>query len=198
MKIGQDKVVAVAYELTVEGKTVDKSPEGQPLEYIHGTHMMIAGFEKGLEGMEPGQKTGFDVSPEEGYGTYNPKLRFDIPKSSFEVGGVLREDLLAVGTVVPMFNSTGHVVQGTVAAVGGDNVTMDFNHQLAGKTLHFDVEVVSVREASKKELEEGLHGEYLPLEEEGEGHCCHGKGKCRKEEGECCGKGDGHCCKDKE
>jgi len=219
MKIEQNKVVAVAYELTVEGKTVDKSPEGQPLEYIHGTHMMIVGFEKGLEGKEPGDKAGFDVSPEEGYGTYNPKLKFDIPKSSFEVGGVLREDLLAIGTVVPMFNSTGHVVQGTVAAVGENSVTMDFNHQLAGKTLHFDVEVVSVREATKKELDEGLHGEYLPVEEEEGKHCCHGKGKCHKDEegheccgkgeghgdGECCGKGKGHghgdgecCCKDKE
>lgn len=192
--------MAVAYELTVEGKTVDKSPENKPLEYIHGTHMMIPGFEKGLEGMEAGQKSGFDVSPEEGYGSYNPKLRFDIPKSSFEAGGVLREDLLVIGTVVPMFNSTGHVVQGTVAAVGENSVTMDFNHQLAGKTLHFDVEVVSVREASKKELDEGLHGEYLPLEEEEGGHCCHGKGKCHKggEDHECCkDKGEGECCKDK-
>ena len=191
MKIEQNKVVAVAYCLTVEGKQIDKSPEGQPLEYIHGTHMMIAGFEKGLEGHEPGDKFSITVSPEEGYGTVNPKLRIDIPKSSFEVGGVLREDLLKIGTVVPMFNSTGHVVQGTVAEVKEDTVTMDFNHQLAGKTLDFEVEVVSVRDATEKELNEGLHGEYLPLEEE-EHHCCHkGEG-----EHECCHKGEGEheCC----
>ena len=192
MKIEQNKVVAVAYELTVEGRTVDKSPEGKPLEYIHGTHMMIPGFEKGLEGHEPGDSFGIEVSPEEGYGTYNPKLRFDIPKNSFEVNGVLREDLLAIGTTVPMLNGSGHVVQGTVAAVGDDTVTMDFNHMLAGKTLHFAVEVVSVRDATQKELDEGLHGEYLPLDEDGQEHCCHGKdgGKCRK--------GEGKCCKDKE
>ena len=197
MKIAQNKVVAVAYCLTVEGKQVDKSPEGQPLEYIHGTHMMIAGFEKRLEGHEPGDKFAIEVAPEEGYGTVNPQLRFDIPKSSFKIGGVLREDLLKIGTVVPMFNSTGHVVQGTVAEVKEDTVTMDFNHQLAGKTLHFDVEVVSVRDATQKELDEGLHGEYLPLEEEE--HCCHGKGggHCHKhegEEGECCQKDSGECC----
>lgn len=204
MRIEQNKVVAVAYCLTVEGKVIDQSPEGQPLEYIHGTHMMIAGFEKGLEGHEPGDKFGIEVSPEEGYGTVNPQLRFDIPKSSFMVGDVLREDLLKIGTIVPMFNSTGHVVQGTVAEVKEETVTMDFNHQLAGKHLHFDVEVVSVRDASQKELDEGLHGEYLPLEEEEEHHCCHGKGKghCHKHEGdgECCHKGaEEHdcCCKDK-
>ena len=196
MKIEQNKVVAVAYCLTVEGKQVDKSPEGQPLEYIHGTHMMIAGFEKGLEGHEPGDKFAIEVAPEEGYGLVNPQLRFDIPKSSFMVGGVLREDLLKIGTVVPMFNSTGHVVQGTVAEVKEETVTMDFNHQLAGKQLHFEVEVVSVRDATEKELNEGLHGEYLPLEEEEE-HCCHGKGGCHKhegEDGECCHKDDGECC----
>ena len=207
MKIEQNKVVAVAYCLTVEGKQVDKSPEGQPLEYIHGTHMMIAGFEKGLEGHEPGDKFAIEVAPEEGYGLVNPQLRFDIPKSSFMVGGVLREDLLKIGTVVPMFNSTGHVVQGTVAEVKEETVTMDFNHQLAGKQLHFEVEVVSVRDATEKELNEGLHGEYLPLEEEEE-HCCHGKGGCHKhegeeghhcrkhegEDGECCHKGKHDCC----
>ena len=204
MKIEQNKVVAVAYCLTVEGKVIDQSPEGHPLEYIHGTHMMIAGFEKGLEGHEPGDKFGIEVSPEEGYGTVNPQLRFDIPKTAFMVGGVLREDLLKPGTVVPMFNSTGHVVQGTVAEVKEESVTMDFNHQLAGKHLHFDVEVVSVRDATQKELDEGLHGEYLPLEEE-EGHCCHGKGGCHKHEGdggchkhdgdgECCQKGSDECC----
>ena len=203
MKIEKNKVVAVAYCLTVEGKQVDKSPEGQPLEYIHGTHMMISGFEKGLEGHEPGEKFSITVSPEEGYGTVNPQLRFDIPKSSFEVGGVLREDLLKIGTVVPMFNQNGQVVQGTVAEVKETTVTMDFNHQLAGKTLNFDVEVVSVRDATEKELTEGLHGEYLPPEEHhrchkhhGDGGCCHGKGN---KDGECCHKDegcdkDGDCC----
>lgn len=203
MKIEKNKVVAVAYCLTVEGKVIDQSPEGQPLEYIHGTHMMIPGFEKGLEGHGPGEKFAIEVSPEEGYGIVNPQLRFDIPKTSFEVGGVLREDLLKIGTVVPMFNSTGHVVQGTVAEVKADTVTMDFNHQLAGKDLHFEVEVVSVRDATQKELDEGLHGEYLPVEEEEEHHCCHGKGHCHKhEDGHECGcGGDGDCeckgeCKD--
>lgn len=200
MKIEKNKVVAVAYCLTVEGKVIDRSPEGQPLEYIHGTHMMIPGFEKGLEGHGPGEKFAIEVSPEEGYGIVNPQLRFDIPKTSFEVGGVLREDLLKIGTVVPMFNSTGHVVQGTVAEVKADTVTMDFNHQLAGKDLHFEVEVVSVRDATQKELDEGLHGEYLPVEEE-EHRCCHGKGKgqCHKHDDghDCRCEGDGDCeCKD--
>ena len=85
-------------------------------------------------------------------------------------------------------------IEGIVKEITNDKVTVDFNHQLAGKTLDFEVEVVSVRDATEKELNEGLHGEYLPLEEE-EHHCCHGKnkGNCHKHEGE-----EGHecCCKE--
>jgi len=227
MKIEQNKVVAVGYVLTVDGNTVDQSREGEPLEYIHGTHMMIPGFEAGLEGLEEGAKTEFDVAPAEGYGEYIDKHKFEIPKSSFVVDGVLREELLVPGTVVPMFNSEGHIIQGTVAEVGDETVTMDFNHPLAGKTLHFAVEVVSVRDATEKELHEGLHGEFLPPpphdgddecgcgcghhhhghehgehchHHDGEEHeCCHGE---HKHDGECCHHGDheeGHCChKDKD
>ena len=95
-----------------------------------------------------------------------------------------------------MLNQAGQVVQGTVVAVNDVVVTMDFNHPMAGKTLHFTGTVESVREATDKELREGLHGEYLPPEEH---ECRHGKGHCHREnheEGECCGKGhgDGECC----
>jgi len=211
MKIEKNKVVAVAYELTVDGQSIDKSREGEPLEYIQGMHMMIPGFEAGLEGKQQGDKVEFDVNPAEGYGEYNEKHKFDIPKSSFEVNGMLREDLLVPGTVVPMFNSSGQVVQGTVASVGDDTVTMDFNHPLAGKLLHFAVSVESVRDATEKELTEGLHGEFLPMPEDDEcgcgcghhhehgEHCNHEHGEhCHHhEDGECCHgehKRDGHCC----
>lgn len=182
MKISKDKAVAVAYALTVEGKPVDKSPEGQPLEYVQGAHMMIPGFETALEGREEGEKFGFDVSPEQGYGVHNPKLRFDIPKKAFEVEGNLREDLLVPGTVVPMYNSEGHVVQGTVAVVGADTVTMDFNHFLAGKTLHFEVEIVSVRDAEEGEGHHCCHGKKKDCGCEGKGEHCEGKGKSSCEE----------------
>ena len=82
-------------------------------------------------------------------------------------------------------------MQGTVAAVEEKSVKMDFNHPMAGKTLHFTGKVESVRDASEKELKEGLHGEYLPKEchcHKGEGGCCH------KGEGEDCNcEGDCHC-----
>lgn len=197
MKVEKNKVVAVSYALEVEGKIADRSAPGQPLEYIHGSGMLLPKFEAALEGKEPGDGFDFVLSPEDGYGKYDPSYKIDLPKSAFAIDGKVREDLLVVGRVIPMLNQAGQVVQGTVAEVTEMAVTMDFNHPMAGKTLHFTGKVESVRSASDKELTEGLHGEYLPPEEH---ECCHGKGNCHKEEGdECCGKGEGHhgdgeCC----
>lgn len=198
MKAEKNKVVAVSYQLEVEGKIADQSAPGNPLEYIHGSGMLLPKFEGAIEGKEPGESFDFILSPEDGYGTYDPKYLVDLPKTAFAIDGQVREDLLVVGRTIPMLNQAGQVVQGTVSKVTDSSVTMDFNHPMAGKTLHFTGKVESVRSATDKELTEGLHGEYLP-QEEGCGGCqgggCQGGG-CHKEDGECCGKGEGECRKE--
>ena len=191
MKAEKNKVVAVSYQLEVEGKIADQSAPGNPLEYIHGSGMLLPKFEGAIEGKEPGESFDFVLSPEDGYGTYDPKYLVDLPKTAFAIDGQVREDLLVVGRTIPMLNQAGQVVQGTVSKVTDTTVTMDFNHPMAGKTLHFTGKVESVRGATDKELTEGLHGEYLP-QEEGCGGC--GGGGCHKENGECCGK-EGCDCK---
>ncbi|MDD6253604.1 MAG: peptidylprolyl isomerase [Candidatus Cryptobacteroides sp.] len=201
MKIEKNKVAVLRYELEVDGEIVDKSLETKPLDYIHGTNMLLPAFEANIEGKEPGENFDFILSPEEGYGEFDPKKQFDIPKSSFESDGVLQEDLLVVGKRIPMLNSSGMVCLGIVKAVKEDSVTMDFNQFLAGKTLHFRGEIISVREATEKELTEGLHGEFLPNECHCSGGChggCHGEGDgcCGegKEDGCCGGHGEGNGC----
>lgn len=195
MKIENKKVVELTYELTVDGKVVDRTTEMTgPLDYIHGEHMLLPKFEAELEGLELESEFAFTLTPEEGYGEYDPKHKFEIPKQSFEIDGKIREDLMQVGKIIPMLNSSGMVVQGLIAAVNDDTVTMDFNHPMAGKTLNFKGKVVSVRDATEKELTEGLHGEFVPKE----GGCCHGGCGCHHEDGdhECC-HGEGHeggCC----
>ena len=190
MKISQDKVVALAYTLEVEGQIADSASTDKPLEYIHGTGMLLPKFEMEVEGKEPGEGFAFTLDPEEGYGAYNPKYKFDIPMEAFQIDGKVQEELLQVGRIIPMLNQDGQVIQGTVAEVKETAVTMDFNHPMAGKVLNFTGTVVSVREATEKELTEGLHGEYLP---QGCGGChgnCHGDGECG---GGCHGEGDCNC-----
>lgn len=204
MKVQKDYVVAVSYELNVEGRVADKAGSDSPLEYIHGTGMLLPKFESELEGKEPGDSFAFTLSPEEGYGVHDPRYKFPIPKTSFMADGVLREDLLRIGNVIPMLNSSGQVIQGVVASIEEDSVVMDFNHPMAGKTLNFSGKIESVREATEKELTEGLHGEYLP---KGEGGChcgghCHGDHEgCDHEgcnhEGGCEDGCHGGCCHEK-
>ena len=179
MKIEQNKVVEFCYELEVEGKVVDQTTKERPLDYIHGTGSLLPKLEAAIEGMEPGDRFDVTLSPADGYGEVDPARIIDLPKAAFEVNGEVREDLLVPGNTIPMMNSMGGVIPGVVLEVSEDSVKMDLNHQMAGKTLHFTGEILTVREATEKELTEGLHGEYV--------HTC---GGCHGHGGECGGCGD--------
>ncbi len=178
MKIGQNNVVEFCYELEVDGQIVDHTTKERPLDYIHGTGSLLPKLEAHIEGMEPGDRFDVTLSPADGYGEVDPSRIIDLPKAAFEVNGQVREDLLVPGNTIPMMNSMGGVIPGVVLEVSDDSVKMDLNHQMAEKTLHFTGEVISVREATEKELTEGLHGEYV--------HTC-GCGGCHGHDGDCGG-----------
>lgn len=184
MKIGQNAVVEFCYELEVDGQIVDRTTKERPLDYIHGTGSLLPKLEAHIEGMEPGAQFDITLSPADGYGEIDPSRIIDLPKAAFEVNGEVREDLLVPGNTIPMMNSMGGVIPGVVLEVSEDSVKMDLNHQMAGKTLHFSGEVLTVREATEKELTEGLHGEFV--------HSC-GCGGCHGGDGECGGCEGGHC-----
>ena len=79
----------VSYVLTVDGQVFDTATKEQPLDYIHGTKMLIPKFEAEIEGKEAGDTFAFSVAPAEGYGEYNPKRVIKLPLSSFEINGEL-------------------------------------------------------------------------------------------------------------
>ena len=184
MKIAQNAVVEFSYDLEGDGQIVDKTTKEKPLDYIHGTGGLLPKLEAHIEGMEPGDKFEITLSPADGYGEVNPDMIIDLPKSAFEVNGEVREDLLVPGNTIPMLNSMGGVIPGVVLEVSEDSVKMDLNHQMAGKTLHFTGEILTVREATEKELTEGLHGEFV--------HSC-GCGGCHGHDGGCGSDCGGEC-----
>ncbi len=184
MKIGQNKVVEFCYELEVDGQVVDHTTKERPLDYIHGTGSLLPKLEEHIEGMEPGASFDVTLSPADGYGEVDPQRIIDLPKAAFEVNGEIREDLLVPGNTIPMMNSMGGVIPGVVVEVSANSVKMDLNHQMAGKTLHFKGEILSVRVATEKELTEGLHGEFV--------HTC-GCGGCHGHDGDCGGCEGGQC-----
>lgn len=187
MKIGKDKVVAITYELEVEGSIADRATQERPLEYIHGNHNLLEKFEANLEGKEVGDRFKFTLTPQEGYGEVDPERIIDLPKDMFKgQDGKYLEEFMKIGAQVPLVNAAGQMIPGVVVGVGEDTVKVDLNSPMAGKTLNFSGEVISIREASEKELKEGLHGEYV--------HCNCGGGCGGDCGGDCdCEEGEGGC-----
>ena len=155
MQIGPRCVAQFHYTLTDDaGTVIDSSRGGDPLTYLHGGGNIVPGLEKMMEGKVKGDAFKADVSPEEGYSPRIEALLQTAPRSMFP------PDMEpAVGMQFQAESNMGPVLV-TVVAVEGETVTLDGNHALAGQTLHFDVEVTSVREATVEEVLHGhVHGE---------------------------------------
>jgi FKBP-type peptidyl-prolyl cis-trans isomerase SlyD len=154
MQIAQNSVAAFHYTLTDDqGQIIDSSAGRDPLTYLHGSGQIVPGLEKQMEGRSAGDKFSADVAPEEGYGVHHPELMQEVP----------REAVQGVEDIQPGMQFQGRGPQGeinvTVTRVENDKVFIDGNHPLAGKTLHFAIEVADVREASAEELAHGhVHG----------------------------------------
>lgn len=155
MTIEDKRVVTMHYKLTDDsGQLLDESQDN-PLLYIHGTNSLIPGLEKQLEGKTIGDKITTSVPPEEGYGPVMPQLIQNLPKDTFQ--GV---ENIEVGMEFEASNENDEKMIVRVEAIDGEEITINGNHPLAGKTLNFDVDIVDVREASEEELGHGhVHGE---------------------------------------
>ena len=150
MQIAERCVAYFHYTLTNDaGEELDTSAERGPLAYLHGRGNIVSGLERALAGREAGDRLMVKVAPEDGYGVRDPALVQTVPKTAFN--GVPK---LEVGMQFQAESNMGPVSV-TVTKVEGDDITVDGNHPLAGETLHFQVEIVDVRDAT---VEEVLHG----------------------------------------
>lgn len=129
MKVEQNKMVGVDYKLTVDGQVADQSRPGQPLEFIFGTGMLLPKFEEAILGKEPGEKVAFTLAPEDGYGVFHAEAVVDLPKTIFMVDGKLAEDILFVGSQVPMADNQGNRMMGVIKEIGEETVKMDLDRK---------------------------------------------------------------------
>jgi len=158
MKVENNKVIAVSYELRTEENSdniIDLAYEDQPLEFIFGKKMMLQKFEDNLENLLKGDTFKFKLTSEEGYGTYNKENISEIPLNVFEQNGKIEEKLLEIGNIIPLQDEKGNHFNGKVLSVDDNNVKLDFNHPLADKDLYFSGKIIDVREATPQELEHG-------------------------------------------
>lgn len=174
MQIAKDSVVKLHYTLyDDDGLELDSSVGKTPLEYIHGKGMLISGLEAMLEGKEAGAKFKAVIEPSEAYGEFNKNLIVEIPRSQFET-----DMPIEIGMAFQAGTTDGSSVLVHVIGINDDIITVDGNHELAGKRLTFDVEVVSVRKASDTELSSAGSGESCDCGSGGCGGCGGGCGSC--------------------
>ncbi|MBE9462891.1 peptidylprolyl isomerase [Dyadobacter subterraneus] len=165
MKVEKNNVVALIYSLRIpdndgEMDIVEVVTEEDPMYFIQGISGLPEGFEDKIEGLAAGDTFDFTVAPEEGYGEFDPEAIVELPKAVFQGDDIDQDELLEIGNIVPMTNEDGERMHGQVVEVKDDVVVMNFNHPLAGKEMHFEGSILSVRPATAEEISHGhVHGE---------------------------------------
>ena len=196
-----NKVISIEYTLNDANskEQLDTNVGGAPLEFISDMGQIIPGLEKELVTLNAGDKADVLVQPADAYGEYNEEAAQALPKEQF-AGIELTEGMSLYGT-----GENGETVQVVVKAIGENDVTIDYNHPMAGKTLMFSVTVLATRAATEEEIKVGVVGGMAAAG----GGCC-GGGSCSTDsaaedshdhgaEGGCCsseptGQSSGGCC----
>ncbi|MEW5795927.1 MAG: peptidylprolyl isomerase [Candidatus Zixiibacteriota bacterium] len=121
------------------GEVFDSSRDREPLEFTLGARQLIPGFENGVRGMTPGESITVEVTPGDAYGAYHDRLLTIVKKQQFP-----RDIVPRVGQQLQTEDDQGRPVNVRVTRIDGDNVTLDANHPLAGKTLVFEIELIEI------------------------------------------------------
>lgn len=148
--IGAKSVVGISYVLKGEvGEVLDKSPENDPFVFLMGVESVVPGLEQALIGKQVGDSFSITLEPGDAYGKPNEELIGQVERSQFPSDLDLVRGMRFQGEVA------GGIRMFTIHNIEEDTVTIDANHEMAGKTLHFEVKVESLREATPEEISHG-------------------------------------------
>ncbi len=132
--------VSVHYTGTLQDGTVfDSSRGSDPLTFTVGAGQMITGFDNAVRGMKVGETKTVTLPPEQAYGPYRSDLIITMGRDKFP-----KDITLTVGQKVQLQNNLGQQFTATVIEIGDTTVKLDANHELAGKTLIFEIELVKI------------------------------------------------------
>ncbi|HPG33390.1 MAG: FKBP-type peptidyl-prolyl cis-trans isomerase [Lentimicrobiaceae bacterium] len=164
MTISENKVVSLTYELKLDnasGEVVDMADASEPLVFLYGAGNMLPKFESNLANLKVNDNFEFTLASADAYGDFIEEAIIDLPIDIFMVEGKIDPDMLTIGNIIPMQDNEGHPMDGVVVAVENDQVKMDFNHPMAGKTLYFTGKILDLRDATEEELSHGhVHGPH--------------------------------------
>jgi peptidylprolyl isomerase len=180
MEVQKGSKVKVHYTGTLEdGKVFDSSEGKDPLEFIAGVGMMIKGFDNAVIGMEEGEDKEIDVPSAEAYGEYREELIQEVPKEALKGDFDPKE-----GQQLMLKGPDGRQMIATIKKIGEEKMTLDLNHPLAGKDLHFKLKIEGISEMSAEEKEAI---DKMMAAQQQQAHSCSGCGgdcgdECKPEE----------------
>ena len=130
--------VRVSYVGRFADGTVFDSSEGQaPLEFTLGASEVIAGFDAAVTGLLPGERRSVEIAPEQGYGLHLPEMVAEVERRM-----IPNDHQLAIGNFLEVTAANGAAFEVQIVGLTETMVQLDANHPLAGKVLHFDVQLL--------------------------------------------------------
>jgi FKBP-type peptidyl-prolyl cis-trans isomerase SlyD len=149
IRIEENKIITLAYTLRAggpQGPILEQMDQNYPFKFYFGNKKLLPAFEENLAGLEEGAAFTFLLQPEMAYGPIREDLRMEVPKTIFD-----DDELLTVGQFVALTDDQGQSHNGKVLSWTKKAVKVDFNHEMAGKTLHFKGVVLNIRAATEQE-----------------------------------------------
>lgn len=153
--IEEQQIVTITYELrenNVEGELLERMDANYPFIFLFGTGKLLKSFEDQLFGLGEEDAFEFTLSPEQAYGPVLPTDIVSVPIHAFKIDGSIPPNMLVEGNYVALTNDEGRTFNGKILKWNEEEVTVDFNHAMAGKTLHFKGAVLNIRPATIDEL----------------------------------------------
>jgi FKBP-type peptidyl-prolyl cis-trans isomerase SlyD len=156
MQLTKNKVAVLNFTLkNKDGEIIDETNDGT-FTYLHGARNLISGLENALENKQAGDKISVVIEPKDAYGEHDQEKVERVPLDMFPPEVEIRE-----GMQFDSESADGEPIVVTVIEIDPGEVVVDGNHPMTGVELHFDVELVEVREATAQELEHGhVHGPH--------------------------------------
>lgn len=183
MSTQENKLISASYRLydATDGEEmlIEETEEGRPFVFVSGLGALLSDFEDALVGLKEGEDFDFRLSPSQAYGERDEERVIQVDKHIFDIDGHFDAKHIVEGAVVPLQNADGDRFNGRIAKVGESEVTIDLNHPLAGRVLHFKGTVLSARPATSQDIADFTNTLS--------GGACGECGEC----GECSGDGGG-------
>ena len=166
--IGPQKVVTITYELrdgSANGALLERMDANYPFIFLFGSGKLLPSFEAQLAGLTPEDSFEFILPCSQAYGPSNPLNIIELARRIFEQNGEIPQDYITEGHLVSVTDDEGMVHNGKILSFNETHVTIDFNHAMANKDLHFKGAILDIRDATIDELvrnhyiqEDGIHG----------------------------------------